>query len=117
MLSNDLTVAAHIFLCLRVQKTRTQTDNNSNLLKEQLQSGSLAPDALGKMLKAMEELDAPENMPKGLNPSIWERFCLVRRTKVDSEQKVKCEHGQVKDRGISHYKYAISITFYNLCTT
>ncbi|XP_018552334.1 LOW QUALITY PROTEIN: cilia- and flagella-associated protein 43 [Lates calcarifer] len=73
----------------RVQKMRTQMDNNCNPFKEQRLCGSLAPDALGKMLKAMEELDAPENIPEGLNPSIWERFCLVRRTKVESEQKVK----------------------------
>ncbi|XP_026164299.1 cilia- and flagella-associated protein 43 isoform X5 [Mastacembelus armatus] len=72
----------------RVQKIRTQTDN-PNPFKDQSLCGSLAPDALGKMLKAMEELDAPENMPEGLNPSIWERFCLVRRTKVECEQKVK----------------------------
>ncbi|CAJ1067274.1 cilia- and flagella-associated protein 43 isoform X2 [Xyrichtys novacula] len=72
----------------RVQTMRTQTDN-SNPLKEQRLCGSLAPDALGKMLKAMEELDAPENMPEGLNGSVWEKFCLVRRTKVESEQKVK----------------------------
>ncbi|XP_023282389.1 cilia- and flagella-associated protein 43 [Seriola lalandi dorsalis] len=75
----------------RVQKMRTQTDNNSNLLKEQHPSGSLAPDVLGKILKAMEELDAPENIPEGLNPSIWDRFCLVRRAKVESEQKVKVQ--------------------------
>uniref|UniRef100_A0A7N6ANC1 Cilia- and flagella-associated protein 43 n=1 Tax=Anabas testudineus TaxID=64144 RepID=A0A7N6ANC1_ANATE len=73
----------------RVQKMRTQTENNSSPFKEQRLCGSLAPDALGKMLKTMEELDAPENIPEGLNPSIWERFCLVRRTKVESEQKVK----------------------------
>ncbi|XP_065815859.1 cilia- and flagella-associated protein 43 [Labrus bergylta] len=73
----------------RVQKMRTQTDNNSNPFKEQHLCGSLAPDALGKMLKAMEDLDAPENMPKGLNRSIWDKFCLVRRAKVESEQKVK----------------------------
>ncbi|XP_040905777.1 cilia- and flagella-associated protein 43 [Toxotes jaculatrix] len=73
----------------RVQKMRTQTDSSSSLFKDQRLCGSLAPDALGKMLKAMEELDAPENIPEGLNTSIWERFCLVRRTKVESEQKVK----------------------------
>lgn len=70
---------------------RTQTDNNSSLLKEQRLCGSLAPDALGKMLKAMEELDAPKHIPEGLNVAIWERFCLVRRAKVESEQKVKQE--------------------------
>ncbi|XP_070696760.1 cilia- and flagella-associated protein 43 [Pempheris klunzingeri] len=74
-----------------VQKVRTQTDNNPNLLQEQRLCGSLAPNALVKMLKAMEELDAPENMPKSLSPSTWERFCLVRRAKVESEQKVKIQ--------------------------
>ncbi|XP_045926905.1 cilia- and flagella-associated protein 43 isoform X2 [Micropterus dolomieu] len=73
----------------RIQKIRTQTDNNPSPFKEQHLCGSLAPVTLGKMLKAMEELDAPENTPEGLNPAIWERFCVVRRTKVESEQKVK----------------------------
>ncbi|XP_029304967.1 cilia- and flagella-associated protein 43 isoform X2 [Cottoperca gobio] len=73
----------------RVQKMSTQTDNNPNPFKEQRLCGSLAPDALGKMMKAMEELDAPENIPEVVSPSIWERFCRVRRTKVESEQKVK----------------------------
>ncbi|XP_010742471.3 cilia- and flagella-associated protein 43 isoform X1 [Larimichthys crocea] len=72
----------------RIQKIRAQTDN-SNLFKEKHLCASLAPDAFGEMLKAMEELDAPENMPEGLNPSIWERFCLARRAKAESEQKVK----------------------------
>lgn len=71
---------------------RTQTDSNS---KEPRLSGSSAPIALSKMLAAMEELDAPENMPEGLNQAIWERFCFVRRTKVESEQKVICDHREV----------------------
>ncbi|XP_028278739.1 cilia- and flagella-associated protein 43 [Parambassis ranga] len=75
----------------RVQKMRTQTDNNSSLFKEPHLCSSLAPDGLSKMLQAMEELDAPEKMPEGLNPTIWERFCVVRRTKVESEQKVKAK--------------------------
>ncbi|KAM8859660.1 cilia- and flagella-associated protein 43 isoform 2-T2 [Spinachia spinachia] len=73
----------------RVQKMRTQTDNSSILFKEQRLWGPQAPDALSKMLKAMEELDAPENIPVGVSPQIWERFCLVRRVKVECEQKVK----------------------------
>ncbi|KAK2824393.1 hypothetical protein Q5P01_021568 [Channa striata] len=73
----------------RVQKLKPQTDNSSSPFKDQRLCGSQAPDALGKLLKAMEELDAPKNIPEGLNPSVWERFCLVRRTKVESEQKVK----------------------------
>lgn len=41
------------------------------------------------MPKAVEELDAPENMLEGLDPVVWERFCLARRAKVESEQKVR----------------------------
>lgn len=67
---------------------RTHTLNNQNPFKEQSLCGSLASDGLGKILMAMEDLDAHEHMPEGLNPTIWERFCLVRRTKVESEQKV-----------------------------
>ncbi|XP_047190800.1 cilia- and flagella-associated protein 43 isoform X1 [Scophthalmus maximus] len=70
----------------RVQKLRT--DNKLNLFKEQSLWGSLAPDATDKMSKAMEEQDAPENTPEGLNPSVWKRFCLVRRVKIESEHKV-----------------------------
>ncbi|AWP13877.1 putative cilia- and flagella-associated protein 43, partial [Scophthalmus maximus] len=54
---------------------------------EQSLWGSLAPDATDKMSKAMEEQDAPENTPEGLNPSVWKRFCLVRRVKIESEHK------------------------------
>lgn len=68
-------------------------DNHSNPSKERYLCGSLPPDAFCKMLKAMGELDAPENMPEGLSPSVWERFCLVRRTKVESEHKVRRAHG------------------------
>lgn len=48
-------------------------------------------DALTCSTKAMDELDNPENMPNGLDPSIWENFCLARRNKFKSEQLVcKC---------------------------
>ncbi|KAM6265813.1 cilia- and flagella-associated protein 43 [Porphyrio hochstetteri] len=46
-------------------------------------------DALTLLMKAMDELDSPENMPIGLDPSIWEKFCLARRNKMQSEQQVK----------------------------
>ncbi|KAK5854131.1 hypothetical protein PBY51_015227 [Eleginops maclovinus] len=73
----------------RVQKVRTETDNRFSLFTEQRLCGAMAPGALGKMLKAMEELDAPENIPEAISQSVWERFCLVRNTKVESEHKVK----------------------------
>ncbi|OXB82375.1 UNVERIFIED_CONTAM: hypothetical protein H355_009300 [Colinus virginianus] len=46
-------------------------------------------DALTRLMKAMDELDNPEHMPNGLDPSIWEHFCLARRNKMESEQLVK----------------------------
>ncbi|XP_068601897.1 cilia- and flagella-associated protein 43-like [Brachionichthys hirsutus] len=45
--------------------------------------------ALNNLPTAMEGLDAPENMPEGLNPSVWKRFCQVRRVKVESELQLK----------------------------
>ncbi|KAK3553990.1 hypothetical protein QTP70_019031 [Hemibagrus guttatus] len=50
---------------------------------------ALTTEGLSHIMKAMEALDAPQNMPEGLDPAVWERFCLARRTKVKSEQKVK----------------------------
>ncbi|XP_029106891.1 cilia- and flagella-associated protein 43 isoform X2 [Scleropages formosus] len=54
-----------------------------------VQSGRAAGEGLDQLKKAIEELDSPENMPEGLDSAAWERFCVARRTKVDSEQKVK----------------------------
>ncbi|RXN27818.1 cilia- and flagella-associated 43 [Labeo rohita] len=71
----------------RVQRMKTQTENNQ--FKEGGLLGTAPSDGLSLMMKAMEELDAPENMPEGLDLVVWERFCMARRTKVESEQKVK----------------------------
>ncbi|KFQ48001.1 WD repeat-containing protein 96, partial [Pelecanus crispus] len=46
-------------------------------------------DAFTLLMKAMDELDSPEHMPNGLDPSIWEHFCLARRNKMASEELVK----------------------------
>ncbi|XP_062319806.1 cilia- and flagella-associated protein 43 [Osmerus eperlanus] len=75
----------------RVQRIRTQAENSTSPFKENLgpESGRAAAEGLCQMMKAMEELDTPENMPDGLDPSVWERFCLARRAKVESEQQVK----------------------------
>lgn len=77
----------------RVQKMKTQTENP---FKEGALLGTAPSDGLSLMMKAMEELDAPENMPEGLDPVVWERFCLARRAKVESEQKVRMGRHNVK---------------------
>ncbi|KAF7220427.1 cilia- and flagella-associated protein 43 isoform X1 [Nothobranchius furzeri] len=61
----------------RVQQMRAQTENREPL-----------PSPV-QMQTAMEELDAPGNMPKGLKPSVWRRFCQMRRKKVETELKIK----------------------------
>ncbi|XP_069737550.1 uncharacterized protein [Phaenicophaeus curvirostris] len=43
-------------------------------------------DARTLLRKSMDELDSPEYMPNGLDPSIWERFCLARRNKMETEE-------------------------------
>lgn len=67
---------------------RTQADNSTSPFKERPLPGPVAVEGLCQMMKAMEELEAPENMPESLDVSVWERFCLARRAKVESEQQV-----------------------------
>ncbi|XP_077439060.1 cilia- and flagella-associated protein 43 isoform X2 [Vanacampus margaritifer] len=43
----------------------------------------------GHKKNAMEELDSLRSMPEGLNLPVWEKFCQIRRTKIDTEQKIK----------------------------
>lgn len=69
----------------RVQKIKTQTQNNL----DRAQLGTAASEGLALMIKAMKDLDAPENMPDRLDPVVWERFCLARQAKVESEHLVR----------------------------
>ncbi|NWV19084.1 CFA43 protein, partial [Origma solitaria] len=46
-------------------------------------------DTLCLLMKAMDELDSPKHMPSGLDQSMWKRFCLARRNKMESEVLVK----------------------------
>ncbi|XP_043911887.1 cilia- and flagella-associated protein 43 [Protopterus annectens] len=72
----------------RVQKIRTQADNFHPFGDHQ-GSARAASDAYNQLLRAMDDLDSPENMPETLELPVWERFCLARRTKLESEQQVK----------------------------
>lgn len=67
---------------------RAQTDK-TGLFKEFSALSRASTEGLSEMMKALEELDAPQNMPESLDPAVWERFCLARRKKVKSEQKVR----------------------------
>ncbi|XP_027030838.1 cilia- and flagella-associated protein 43-like [Tachysurus fulvidraco] len=72
----------------RTQIRRTKT-TKKGLLKDSPVLSQAAAEGPSQRVKTLEDLDLPENMPEGLDPVMWERFCLARRTKVESEQKVK----------------------------
>lgn len=55
---------------------------------ERPESGKLNKDAFVQLMKAMDDLDNINNMPEGLDPSVWDHFCVTRRAKVENEQKV-----------------------------
>ncbi|XP_061915201.1 cilia- and flagella-associated protein 43 isoform X2 [Entelurus aequoreus] len=81
----------------------------------------------GPKKNAMEELDAPKNMPEGANATVWEKFCHVRKTKIDSEHNIKVkasllaemqatlhqkqEENQAAQQDIEHFKEQLE----NMC--
>ncbi|XP_021086318.2 cilia- and flagella-associated protein 43 isoform X2 [Mesocricetus auratus] len=74
----------------RVHKQKTQADVNSLVpYGERPGSGKLSKDNFTQIMKSMDELDSISNMPEGLDPSVWEHFCITRRAKVENEYKVK----------------------------
>ncbi|XP_072293479.1 cilia- and flagella-associated protein 43 [Eucyclogobius newberryi] len=73
----------------RGQKMRAQITKTLIPFKDPTLCGSMAPESLGNLLKAVDEMDSPQNMPEGLSSFIWDRFCTFRRTKIEREHKVK----------------------------
>lgn len=71
----------------RAQKMKMHLDT-ANPYGDRPGSAKAYKDALAHLMRAMNELDNPENMPEGLDLPVWERFCSARRTKVESEQLV-----------------------------
>ncbi|XP_026560498.1 cilia- and flagella-associated protein 43 [Pseudonaja textilis] len=72
----------------RALKMKVQTDT-ANPYGERPGSAKMYQDALAHLMKAIDEMDNPENRPEGLDVINWERFCVARRAKVESEQQVK----------------------------
>uniref|UniRef100_A0A8C3T8T3 Cilia and flagella associated protein 43 n=1 Tax=Chelydra serpentina TaxID=8475 RepID=A0A8C3T8T3_CHESE len=72
----------------RAQKIKMHLDT-ANPYGDRPGSARAYKEALAHLMKAIDEMDDPENMPEGLDLPVWERFCLARRTKVESEQLVK----------------------------
>ncbi|XP_036027893.1 cilia- and flagella-associated protein 43 isoform X3 [Onychomys torridus] len=74
----------------RVHKQKTQADVNSLVpYGERPGSGKLNKENFIQLMKSMDELDSIHNMPEGLDPTVWEHFCITRRAKVENEYKVK----------------------------
>ncbi|XP_016009940.2 cilia- and flagella-associated protein 43 isoform X2 [Rousettus aegyptiacus] len=74
----------------RIHKQKIQSDTASIVpFGERPGSGKLNKEAYAQLMKAMDDLDNINNMPEGLDPLVWEHFCMTRRVKVENEQKVK----------------------------
>ncbi|XP_045734731.1 cilia- and flagella-associated protein 43 [Mirounga angustirostris] len=74
----------------RIHKQKMHSDPASIVpFGERPESGKLNKDAFVQLMKAMDDLDNISNMPEGLDPSVWDHFCMTRRAKVENEQKVK----------------------------
>nr|XP_035966953.1 cilia- and flagella-associated protein 43 [Halichoerus grypus] len=74
----------------RIHKQKMHSDTASIVpFGERPESGKLNKDAFVQLMKAMDDLDNISNMPEGLDPSVWDHFCMTRRAKVENEQKVK----------------------------
>lgn len=74
-------------MCTRTPTTEMLLDS-ANPYGDSSGSAEDYKGALTLLMKAMDELDSPEHMPNGLDPSIWEHFCLARRNKMESEELV-----------------------------
>ncbi|XP_040128666.2 cilia- and flagella-associated protein 43 isoform X6 [Ictidomys tridecemlineatus] len=74
----------------RIHKQKAHTEAASSTpFGERPGSGKLNKDTFAHLMKAMDELDNINNMPEGLDPSVWDHFCATRRAKVENEHKVK----------------------------
>ncbi|XP_069423144.1 cilia- and flagella-associated protein 43 isoform X3 [Ovis canadensis] len=74
----------------RIHKHKIHAETTSLVpFGERPGSGKLNQDAFAQLMKAMDDLDSINNMPEGLDTSVWEHFCMARRAKVENEQKVK----------------------------
>ncbi|KAG8523496.1 Cilia- and flagella-associated protein 43, partial [Galemys pyrenaicus] len=73
----------------RIQKPKVHSDTTSNNpFGERPGSGKLNKEAFAQLMRAMDELDNVNYMPEGLDPLVWEHFCMIRRTKVENEYKM-----------------------------
>uniref|UniRef100_G1SVP3 Cilia- and flagella-associated protein 43 n=1 Tax=Oryctolagus cuniculus TaxID=9986 RepID=G1SVP3_RABIT len=74
----------------RIHKQKPHSDTASIVpFGERPGSAKLNKEHLAQLMKAMDELDNITNMPEGLDPLVWDHFCITRRAKVENEQKVK----------------------------
>ncbi|XP_060097687.1 cilia- and flagella-associated protein 43 [Heteronotia binoei] len=72
----------------RAQRAKVVQDT-SNPYGDRPGSAKALQDAYAQLMKGIDEMDEFGNKPEGLDYSIWDRFCMSRRTKVESEQQIK----------------------------
>ncbi|XP_054839059.1 cilia- and flagella-associated protein 43 [Eublepharis macularius] len=85
----------HIDHLLKLYKRRPRAHkakvvhDTSNPYGDRPGSAKAMQDAYIHLMKAIDEMDEFENKPEGLDYTIWDRFCVVRRAKIESEQQIK----------------------------
>ncbi|XP_015275585.1 PREDICTED: cilia- and flagella-associated protein 43 [Gekko japonicus] len=72
----------------RAQKTKVVCDT-ANPYGDRPGSVKALQDAYTQLMKGIDEMDEFGNKPEGLDYTIWDRLCVSRRTKVESEQQIK----------------------------
>ncbi|CAK8681425.1 cilia- and flagella-associated protein 43-like [Clavelina lepadiformis] len=75
----------------RVQRQRNLADRSGSLDPYGMSDrGSVAQSVISDTsLNGLSELDDESNMPEGVDVTIWTRLCVARRTKVESEIRVR----------------------------
>ncbi|KAL8187387.1 UNVERIFIED_CONTAM: hypothetical protein K2H54_047783 [Gekko kuhli] len=72
----------------RAQKTKVVCDT-ANPYGDRPGSVKVLQDAYTQLMKGIDEMDEFGNKPEGLDYTIWDRLCVSRRAKVESEQQIK----------------------------
>lgn len=71
----------------RAQKAKAVSDIN-NPYGDRPGSAKALQDAYVQLMKAIDDMDDLGNKPEGLDYNVWDRFCMSRRAKIESEQQV-----------------------------
>uniref|UniRef100_G3WWX3 Cilia- and flagella-associated protein 43 n=1 Tax=Sarcophilus harrisii TaxID=9305 RepID=G3WWX3_SARHA len=88
-LQSHLTDILHKLFKRRPRQLKPKQEEVPGPFGERKGSAQMQEEYFAEVMNAMEEMDNPNNMPEGLELPSWTHFCALRRTKIESEQRVK----------------------------